>query len=106
MQSALKLHYNLKPIIMKTDIKSNAESNINKQDLQNLGDKAGNLRRDGGDDQFLNERQEKVDFSGLDLDVPGRKLPDDRDPSKAKDEENQLYSQGGDGNGHLENRIK
>ena len=86
---------------MKDSKNKNLDSDVNKEDLENLGEKAENLRSDGGDDKILKDRERPVDFEGSDLDVPGRSLTEDRDPSKAKDEENQLYSQGGDGNERL-----
>ncbi len=52
-----------------------------------------NLRSDGGDDDQLKDRKRPVDFSGNDLDIPGRKLPKDRTKKEFKDEENQLYSE-------------
>ena len=63
-----------------------------------MGEKIVHKRTDNGDDAMLKERQKDVDFSVSDLDVPGRNLPKDKTPKKLKDEENQLYSQGTDGN--------
>ncbi len=91
---------------MKNSHTNNTESNITDQDLKILGNKQENLRRDGGADEILKNRNKPVDFTGSDLDVPGRKLPNDRNLGISKDEENQLYSQGGDGNGHLESGTK
>ena len=70
--------------------KEKYNSKITKDDLEILGDKAGNLRNDGGEDRILKKRKKKVDFEGEDLDVPGRKSP----KNTLKDEENQLYSLG------------
>jgi hypothetical protein len=80
------------------------DSNVSEHDKDLLGKKHKNLRTDGGDDLQLDDanRQEPVDFEGKDLDIPGRTLPEDRSKKKFKDEENQLYSQGGPGNDHLE----
>lgn len=78
------------------------ENEVTKEDLQALGKIVPNLRLDEGEDQILNERQEEVDFSGKDLDVPGRTLPDHKGPNALKDEENQLYSQGSADNENLE----
>ena len=58
-----------------------------------LGDKSGNLESDGGDDEQLKHRNKPFDFEGKDLDIPGRKLKDDREQEELKDEENQLYSE-------------
>ncbi|WP_046755683.1 hypothetical protein [Kordia jejudonensis] len=77
-------------------------SDITKDDLQALRDRTENVRSDGGDDRMLKDREKAVDFAGKDLDVPGRALSDTKKPSMLKDEENQLYSQGGDGNEDLE----
>jgi hypothetical protein len=84
----------------KNDKKYNAE--ITKEDKKALGDKSGNLRNDGGDDSLLKNRKKPVDFEGKDLDVPGRKLPENKTKKKLKDEENQLYSLGGDEHEDLE----
>ena len=77
---------------------------ITKEDQKILGDVAGNVHTGTGEDTNLQNRTNPIDFEGKDLDVPGRELPKDRevDPTALKDEENQLYSQGGPGNHHLE----
>ena len=80
------------------------DSDITKDDKDLLGKKHKNLRTDGGDDSQLdkNHRSHPVDFEGKDLDIPGRTLPEDRSRKDLKDEENQLYSQGGPDNDALE----
>lgn len=80
------------------------DSNISEHDKDLLGKKDKNLRTDGGDDLLLDDanREEPVDFEGKDLDIPGRVLPEDQSKKRLKDEENQLYSQGGPGNDNLE----
>jgi hypothetical protein len=78
------------------------DADITKEDLLALGNKIQNLRSDDGDDAALVDRVEEVDFEGKDLDVPGRTLPDDKKNKSLKDEENQLYSQGGEDNENLE----
>ncbi|TDT45247.1 hypothetical protein CLV90_2332 [Maribacter spongiicola] len=80
--------------------KAEYNSDITEQDLSALGEKTKNTRTDGGDDDQLNERENDVDFAGKDLDVPGRNLP--KNKMNLKDEENQLYSQGGGENENLE----
>ncbi|MBJ7882852.1 hypothetical protein [Gelidibacter salicanalis] len=82
----------------------NYDSAVSQRDKDLLGKKQKNLRTDGGDDSQLNEtnRSAPVDFEGKDLDIPGRTLPEDRSKKTLKDEENQLYSQGGPENDHLE----
>ena len=81
-------------------------SNITKDDLQALGDKAGNLKTDLSDDELLKERKEKVDFAGKDLDVPGRDLPSSTTKKSLKDEENTLYGQGGSGNDRFRANLR
>jgi hypothetical protein len=78
------------------------DANITKEDLLAIGNKEQNLRSDDGDDAALADRAEEVDFEGKDLDVPGRTLPEDKKHKDLKDEENQLYSQGGEDNENLE----
>jgi len=86
--------------------KNNIEnsSNVSDQEKDLLGERPKNLRTDGGDDIQLNKnhRSHPVDFEGKDLDIPGRSLPEDRSKKELKDEENQLYSQGGLDNDKLE----
>tara|TARA_R110002049_G_scaffold280198_1_gene459439 strand:- start:210 stop:494 length:285 start_codon:yes stop_codon:yes gene_type:complete len=85
---------------MKND-KQKYNSDITKDDLQALGDKAGNLRNDNGDDELLKNKVTN-DFSGNDLDVPGRKTRKQVSKKTLKDEENQVYSIGSDDNENLE----
>jgi len=75
---------------------------ITDEDLQAIGDKEGNLKTELSDDELLKERKKKVDFTGKDLDVPGRDLPSQRTQNSLKDEENQLYAQGSGDNESLE----
>ncbi|MGJ8592978.1 MAG: hypothetical protein ACSHXF_10540 [Aquaticitalea sp.] len=77
---------------------------LDKETQHNL-DEDKNLRSDGGDDEQLKNRKRPVDFEGKDLDVPGRDLPENRSKKQLKDEENQLYSQGGPGNENLEENV-
>jgi len=77
-------------------------ADITKEDLNALGKKVKHIRSDNGDDQVLKARKKGVDFSGADLDVPGRNLPNQKSKTSLKDEENQLYSQGGPDNEDLE----
>ena len=80
--------------------KAEYNSDVTEQDLAALGEKTKNTRIDGGDDVQLINRKNDVDFAGNDLDVPGRSLP--KNQMNLKDEENQLYSQGGAENENLE----
>ena len=86
---------------MKKD-KTNYNSEITKEDLRTLGDKEGNLKNDLNEDEYLKERNKKVDFTGKDLDIPGRILPKNNTKKVLKDEENQMYSLGSDDNENLE----
>ena len=89
---------------MKEDNKKNTtyNSDITKDDLQVLGDKAGNLRNDNADDELLKNKVNDADFTGKKLDVPGRTLPKSKNNKIIKDEENQLYSLGEEQNENLE----
>ena len=88
---------------MKNNKTSNEyNSDITEADLKALGERTKNIRTDNGDDVQLNSRKKEVDFAGKDLDVPGRNLPQNKTLKILKDEENQLYSQGGEGNEDLE----
>nr|WP_321222833.1 hypothetical protein [uncultured Psychroserpens sp.] len=75
---------------------------ITEADKKALGDKAGNLKTELSDDELLKNREKPVDFTGKDLDIPGRNLTNKKANTKLKDEENQLYSQGGASNESLE----
>ncbi len=77
-------------------------STITTDDLQALGDKAGNLRNDNADDELLKNKVNKTDFMGDELDIPGRKTPKSTSKKILKDEENQLYSLGSEENENLE----
>ncbi|WP_300021361.1 hypothetical protein [uncultured Maribacter sp.] len=88
---------------MKSENKAETYNpDITNEDLQALGEKVKNIRTDNGDDSQLNSRNQKVDFAGKDLDVPGRSLPQNKKVNTLKDEENQLYSLGGAENENLE----
>lgn len=60
-----------------------------------------NIHGDGGDDQQLRDRKKKVDFAGKNLDVPGSEKAK-KSNTGLRDEENQLFSQGGDDKDNLE----
>lgn len=64
--------------------------------------KQRNIHGDGGDDQQLRDRTEKVDFAGDDLDVPGREQAKKGNGNGLRDEENKLHSQGGPSKNNLE----
>jgi len=68
------------------------EARVTKDDLDALGPKSANLRDDDGDDEQLLQREEKIDFAGEGLDVPGSELDDDQENIGSEDEENNVYS--------------
>ena len=75
-------------------------SDITKEDIDALGKKGLSMNK--GDDRLLQNRKEKVDFSGENLDVPGENLERSTGTKPLKDEENTLYGQGGENKEHLE----
>lgn len=86
--------------------KLNNDADLTDDDLKALGDE--NLNMDGGDDEQLRNRPFKTDFAGEDLDIPGSEDDDDMEDIGSEDEENNLYSIGGDNHDDLEedpNRI-
>lgn len=90
---------------MSDEKKSNIlNPNIKKESQNDLVDDR-TLRSEGGDDDQLKNRKKPVDFEGKDLDIPGRDLPENSTKKTLKDEENQLYSQGGPGNENLEENL-
>lgn len=58
-----------------------------------------NVHQDGGDDEILRDRKREADFEGKDLDIPGSdNAKKNHGPRGLKDEENDVYSQGGNNN--------
>ncbi len=83
----------------KENLKYNPEITEQDKDILNQD----NIHSDGGDDQELKDRKRKVDFAGADLDVPGRnQAKKGNGPEGFNDEENKLFSQGGDSKNNLE----
>jgi|AntDeeMinimDraft_5_1070356.scaffolds.fasta_scaffold01539_2 hypothetical protein len=79
----------------KTD--TNYNSNVSKEERERLEQK--NIHKDGADDENLRDRKEDVDFTGDGLDVPGsNQASKNKGKSSLKDEENDVYSQGGNNN--------
>ncbi|PKA97674.1 hypothetical protein B0O79_1343 [Flavobacteriaceae bacterium MAR_2009_75] len=72
-------------------------SEITEEDKNTLGDRG--VRRDNGDDRMLQNRKQRLDFTGKDLDVPGRTS---NNVKNLKDEENKFYSQGSESKRGLE----
>jgi hypothetical protein len=73
---------------------------VTEEDMEALGPK--DLSMDGGEDEQLKHRNRPVDFTGEDLDVPGTELDDDQEATGMEDEENNIYSLGGDEKNNLE----
>jgi len=72
-------------------------SEITPQEKERLNNE--NVHTDGGDDEILRNRNRKPDFEGKDLDVPhSDNAKKNRGVSGLKDEENDIYSQGGNNN--------
>ncbi|WP_434036048.1 hypothetical protein [Formosa sp. 4Alg 33] len=90
----------------KEDNKTDYNSDITEDDKKILGDKAGNLRQDGGDDRLLKKRRNEPDFAADNLDIPGaspaRPLTNGKPP---RDEENEHHSLGSGHNDNLEQHI-
>ena len=55
-------------------------------------------------DEGIKNRTTRAEFSGYDLDVPGSDLDDEQERIGNEDEENNLYSLGGDNHEDLEER--
>lgn len=78
--------------------RANDESaNLTEEDHEALG--LPDLSNDAGEDEPLRQRTHSVDFAGEDLDVPGAELDDEQEGIGAEDEENNIYSLGGDRHG-------
>lgn len=89
-----------KETIKNKDEKLPYNPNVTEHDRDILSQK--NIHGDGGDDQQLKDREEKVDFAGKDLDVPGREQAKKNKGNGLRDEENKLFSQGSEDNENLE----
>jgi len=89
-----------KETIKNKDEKLPYNPNVTEHDKDILSQK--NIHGDGGDDQQLKDRKEKVDFAGKDLDVPGREQAKKNKGNGLRDEENKLFSQGSEDNENLE----
>ncbi|MEO9501083.1 MAG: hypothetical protein ABJN73_04495 [Nonlabens ulvanivorans] len=93
---------------MKTEESKNKENlpynpDVTQEDLQNLRNDNANIHSDDQSDQQLINREEKVDFTGKDLDIPGRtSAQKNHGPNGLNDEENKLHSQGSERKNNLE----
>ncbi|MFS4446512.1 hypothetical protein [Maribacter sp. 2307UL18-2] len=84
----------------KKSAKKSYDSEISKSDINALGKKG--LSMDKDDDRLLQNRNEGIDFSGKDLDVPGRDNVNLTSSAGIVDEENSLFGQGSEHNENLE----
>ena len=80
--------------------KGKYDSEITKDDIDTLGPKGLSMNTD--DDSLLKKRERKLDFTGKDLDVPGRGMGHNPPTKNPKDEENTLYGQGAESKNGLE----
>ena len=76
---------------MDNNKKPNYNSNVTKEDVQALKERPD-----------LKNRKDKTDFTGKNLDIPGRKLPKEKNNKTLKDEENTIYAKGSSSNENLE----
>lgn len=94
--------------IMKNDSSKSTKKlpynpDITAEDKNLLRDDNANLHNDGSSDRQLQNRKTDVDFTGKDLDIPGRNTAQKgKGDNGLNDEENKLHSQGGDRNNNLE----
>ncbi|PPK95567.1 hypothetical protein LY01_01158 [Nonlabens xylanidelens] len=87
----------------KTEKELTYNPEITQHDKDLLNQDNANLHSDNNADQQLIDRKEKVDFTGGDLDIPGRTAAQKGNGTPAlNDEENKLHSQGGDRHNNLE----
>jgi len=84
----------------KNDNKMSYNPEVTQEDFDALGKKG--LSMDLGDDRLLQERKERIDFHGKDLDIPGRNEVNLTSSTGLTDEENSLFGQGGEHNENLE----
>lgn|SRR5680860_796169 len=82
------------------DSKEEYNPDVTKEDIDALGKKG--LSMDAGDDRLLEKRKKDIDFSGKDLDIPGRDPINNAKTKNLKDEENTLYGQGAESKEGLE----
>lgn len=80
--------------------KENYDSDVSPKENDALRDKG--LSMDSGDDRLLERRQQKIDFTGKGLDVPGRQTLNNANTKNLNDEENTLYGQGAESKDGLE----
>ena len=82
------------------NVETVTEADVTKDEKQLL--ELDELSEDMGEDEELRTRVWAVDMTGKDLDVPGAELEDDAEDAGAEDEENNIYSIGGDRHEGLE----
>jgi len=76
------------------DLVAGTEADVTKDEAEELGD--DHLAMDMSDDEDLKHRVHPLDMAGEDLVVPGAELDDQDEAIGKEDEENNLYSLGGD----------
>jgi len=79
--------------------KGHSPADVTKEDLKALNADENSFE---GDDAVLEDRVYPVDFAGKDLDVPGSEIDDRDEMNGDEDEENNLYSLGGENHEDLE----
>ena len=79
---------------------TSSRSELTKEDFEALGPK--DLTMDMGEDEGLKHRASPIDFAGGDMDVPGSELDDNAEATGSEDEENNVYSLGGENHEDLE----
>jgi len=77
-----------------------SEADLNPDEKQFL--ESDQLSEDMGEDEELRKRVWSVEMSGQDLDVPGTELDDEAENVGEEDEENNIYSLGGDRHENME----
>ncbi len=71
-------------------------ADVTKQEVQELGDPNLSMDLQDDDDVLRDRPEEERDMAGEDLVVPGAELDDNNEEIGSEDEENNLYSLGGD----------
>ena len=87
------------PVAKAAKRTAHSPADVTKEDLQALNAAENSFE---GDDAVLEGRAYPVDFAGKDLDVPGAQLDDSDEAVGDEDEENNLYSLGGENHEDLE----
>lgn len=78
----------------EADVSALTESDVTNEELNLIG--SDELNSDMGEDEDLKKRTFEVDMAGQDLDIPGSDPESENENTDEEDEENNLYSIGGD----------